>query len=110
MKLLFDQNVSFRVVRSIEYLFPDSMQVKQAGLVDKSDIEIWQFAREKDLILVTFDSDFSDLSNIKGFPPKIIWLRFLDQRTSQVIKKITEKQMEIKAFGNDPEFGVLEII
>ncbi|WP_169337968.1 DUF5615 family PIN-like protein [Proteiniphilum acetatigenes] len=34
------------------------------GLNDHEDVEIWQFAKEKDFTIVTFDSDFFDLSEL----------------------------------------------
>jgi hypothetical protein len=46
---------------------------------------------------------------MKGFPPKIIWLQFFDQRTDIIIKKIREKEKQIKEFGQEQGFGILEI-
>ena len=76
MKLLLDQNISFRVATVISATFEDAKQVKQLELTDFSDFEIWKFALKNDYTIVTFDSDFIELSNLRGFPPKIIWLRF----------------------------------
>ncbi len=41
MKLLFDQNISFRLVRSIVHVFPDSKHVSDVGLKNCEDQEIW---------------------------------------------------------------------
>lgn len=41
MKLLFDQNISFRIVKQILENFPDSNQISQLGLEDCSDKAIW---------------------------------------------------------------------
>ena len=76
MKLLFDQNISFRIISKIKNHFPEAKQVRQLGIENFSDIEIWKFAKENQFTIVTFDADFYDLSNLKGHPPKIIWLRF----------------------------------
>ena len=78
MKLLFDQNISFRLIKQITDVFPQAQQVMEVGLTDHNDSEIWEFAREHNYTIVTFDSDFYDLSVIKGTPPKIIWLRILN--------------------------------
>lgn len=58
---------------------------------------------------MTFYVDFADILSLKGFPPKIIWLRIFDQRTSVVIDKLKEKKSEIKEFIPNPDFGVLEV-
>jgi len=47
MKLLFDQNISFRIIEKISNLFPESKQVRQIGLEDCKDFEIWEFAKKK---------------------------------------------------------------
>jgi predicted nuclease of predicted toxin-antitoxin system len=109
MKLLFDQNISFRILNALETEFPGSVQVKSAGLEDKTDLEIWTFAKDKGFTIVTFDADFADILSLKGFPPKIIWLRIFDQRTSVVLDKLKEKKSEIKEFIPNPDFGVLEV-
>jgi len=38
MKLLFDQNISFRLIKQITDLFPDSKQVRELGLENSTDI------------------------------------------------------------------------
>jgi len=73
MKLLFDQNISFRIIEKISNLFPDSKQVRQINLENCKDLEIWEFAKKNDYVIVTFDSDFYDLGMLKGIPPKVIW-------------------------------------
>ena len=109
MKLLFDQNISFRVLHLITDIYPDSVQVSKIGLQNSTDSEIWSFAAQNGFTIVTFDADFADLQSIKGFPPKIIWLRFFDQRTSVVSARLIAKQDVIKDFIHSKEFGILEI-
>ena len=64
MKLLFDQNISFRLIKRIIDLFPDSKQVRELGLENSTDTEIFDFAKRNDFAIVTFDSDFCDLNII----------------------------------------------
>ena len=75
MKLLFDQNISYRITQLLKYIFPESKQVRNPKLENSTDRRIWDYAKENDYCIVTFDSDFYDLSLVKGSPPKIIWLR-----------------------------------
>lgn len=62
MKLLFDQNISYRIVKKISHLFPECMHVSSCGLNDAEDPDIWEFARKNKFTIVTYDSDFYDLS------------------------------------------------
>jgi predicted nuclease of predicted toxin-antitoxin system len=56
MKLLFDQNLSFKLCRRLGDLFPDSNQVRLLGLDQATDAAIWDYAKTNDFILVTLDS------------------------------------------------------
>ena len=45
-----------------------------------SDREIWQYAKEKNLVIVTKDVDFSDRLMLDSNPPKVVHLRFGNMR------------------------------
>ena len=85
MKLLFDQNISFRIVKKVEAFLPHSSQVRLLGLENAKDSDIWEYAKNNDYTIITFDTDFYDLSLIKGTPPKIIWLRIGNTSTTSLI-------------------------
>lgn len=104
MKLLLNQNLSYRIVDKIVDIFPDSKQVTQVGLKNKSDLEIWKYAKENNFTVVTFDSDFYDLSLIRGTPPKIIWLRIGNTKTDNIVKVLRENYELIKPFINDDSY------
>jgi predicted nuclease of predicted toxin-antitoxin system len=84
MKLLFDQNLSFKLCRQLDDLFPNSQQVRRAGLDRADDGTIWTYAAENGFVLVTLDADFAELAALRGAPPKIIWLRCGNQPTARV--------------------------
>ena len=112
MKLLFDQNISFRLVRKISEIFPEAKQIRELGLENNTDRQIWNFAKENEYVIVTFDADFFDLSNLFGTPPKIIWLRTGNRKTSDLAKLIISRSEIIKEFLTNPsykEFACLEI-
>lgn len=48
--------------------------VRDIGLRDAEDIEIFQAAREANVIVMTKDRDFADLLDRFGAPPKVIWI------------------------------------
>ena len=75
MRLLFDQNISHRILKLLSPQFLESSTVKAEGLINASDLEILEFAKHNNFTIVTQDSDFNDLNILKGFPPKVIWIR-----------------------------------
>ncbi len=87
MKLLFDQNISYRLVKKIIDLYPNSKQVSELKLQNKKDIQIFEFAKNNNYCIVTFDVDFFDISNLNGYPPKVIWIRTGNITTGQIEKK-----------------------
>ncbi|MDR1951316.1 MAG: DUF5615 family PIN-like protein [Bacteroidales bacterium] len=109
MKLLFDQNISFRVLRLLPDSFSDCCHVRSVGLNDRNDAEIWQYAKKNDYAIVTFDADFFDLATLNGFPPKIIWLRTGNLTTPEIAEQIILNYVNIVSFIDNPEQGCLEI-
>ena len=105
MKLLFDQNISFRIVSKLKINFPEAKQVRELGIENYSDIEIWKFAKENNYTIVTFDGDFYDLSNLKGFPPKIIWLRFGNTKTDYIADLLNSRFNIISDFTSSNEYS-----
>lgn len=110
MRLLFDQNISPRIVKQLEYEFPSAKQVRDLGLENSSDIEIFEFAKKHHYSIVTFDSDFVDLNIIKGFPPKIIWIRTGNLTTKAIAELLNENINTIQNFLDSAEQSILEII
>jgi predicted nuclease of predicted toxin-antitoxin system len=112
MKLLLDQNISFRITSKIQDLFPGSKQVRDLGLENSKDSFLWNYAQENNYCIVTFDGDFYDLGLIKGSSPKVIWLR-LGNTSTQNIEIVLRKNYDlINTFLTDPDYkeiGCLEI-
>jgi len=84
LRLLFDQNLSRKLVARLQDLYPNSSHVQFQALAEVTDTEIWNFARKDDFYIVTQDADFSERSRLYGSPPKIIWLRCGNVPTNQV--------------------------
>ena len=73
MKLLFDENLSPKLVRLLADLFPDSVHVRDVGLKAADDSVVWKYAQDNSLIICSKDSDLHQRSFLLGFPPKIVW-------------------------------------
>lgn len=97
-KLLFDQNISFRIVKKLSIYFPDCQHISDCGLLNCTDEEIWGFAKKNQFVIVTFDTDFYDMSVINGFPPKVIWIRTGNKTTNSIVELIALNQKIITDF------------
>jgi predicted nuclease of predicted toxin-antitoxin system len=110
VKLLFDQNISFRLVQRLRDVYPAATQVRDLGLEDSTDREIWEYSKEHQYTIVTFDSDFYDFSLIWGHPPKIVWIRTGNKTTREMESILRKYQRSIELFLTDDELACLEII
>jgi predicted nuclease of predicted toxin-antitoxin system len=64
MKLLFDENLSFKLCDRLAKLFPGSSQVRLLGLAEASDRTIWDYAGRNGFTLVSLDVDFADRATL----------------------------------------------
>lgn len=109
MKLLFDQNLSDRLVVLLSDIFPNSSHVKKAGLARADDSEIWDYAKQNGYSIVSKDSDFHQLSFVFGSPPKVIWINIGNCSTKEIENKIRSYKKEITSFINNPQSSFLEL-
>jgi predicted nuclease of predicted toxin-antitoxin system len=86
MKLLLDQNLSWKLVAALEGIFPDTVHINSVLGVKAADRDVWLYAKENGFTIVSKDDDFEQLSILFGHPPKVIWLRIGNCTTDQVIK------------------------
>ena len=105
MKLLFDQNISFRITKKLNSYFPGCLHISNCGLSECEDQDIWKYAKVNDFVIVTFDSDFYDISIINGHPPKIIWVRTGNLTTSEFIQMMIHNRKAIDSFLTNDEFA-----
>ena len=84
MKLLFDENLSLRLVKALADIYPGSAQVHECGLGSSDDAAIWQYAKDNGFTIVSKDSDFQERSVLHGHPPKIIWLRATNCSSAEI--------------------------
>jgi len=110
MKLIFDHHLSRKLVGRLNDLFPDSSHVAFRGLSDAEDIDIWTFAGREAYTIVTKDSDFNDLSLLRGLPPKVIWVRIGNCTTTEVEQLLRRHAATINQFLAHATERILEII
>jgi predicted nuclease of predicted toxin-antitoxin system len=109
VKLLLDQNLSPRLLRTLEAVYPGSSHVRLVGLREADDDVVWEFARDQDFIIVSKDSDFHQRSFVLGFPPKVIWIRRGNCPTRDIEKVFAEHQSSILEFCEDDVHAFLAL-
>lgn len=109
MKLLFDQNLSPKLVKRLADLYPDSSHVYYASIDRASDEETRHYARTEGFVIVTKDSDFSDLCILLGFPPKVIWIRRGNCSTAEIESILRRHNSDIESLAQDAVMGILTL-
>ena len=74
-----------------------------------NDAALWGFAQSNGYAIVTKDSDFVELSALRGMSPKVIWLNLGNVSNTVVQDKLVEHLTTIQSFLDSDRDGVLEI-
>lgn len=109
MKLLFDENLSHKLVRLLADLFPGSVHVREIGLKAADDPIVWDYAKDNDLIIVSKDSDMHQRSFVFGYPPKVVWVRLGNCSTADVERLLRGRFASIEAFYEDVNASFLSL-
>ena len=109
MKLLFDQNLSPRLVRALADLYPESIRVRDVGLQAADDEVVWNHAVEHGFSIVSKDSDFHQLSFLQGHPPKTVWIRLGNCSTAAIEAILRSHHGDMLAFNDDEEASFLAL-
>jgi predicted nuclease of predicted toxin-antitoxin system len=109
MKLLFDQNLSHKLVARVADLFPGSVHVRELGLNAADDAIIWEYAKNNDFMIVSKDSDFHQRSFVHGYPPKVVWVRLGNCSTSDVERVLRANYEAIESFYIDDQSTFLSL-
>jgi predicted nuclease of predicted toxin-antitoxin system len=107
VKLLFDQNLSLRLVGMFSIEHADSRHVTDVGLDTATDAEIWAYAGEHGFVIVSKDSDFRQLAFLHGPPPKAIWVRLGNASTIEIFDALWDNLEEIVRFSDDADEALL---
>ncbi len=107
MKLLLDQNLSFRMLKNLQEFFPGSKHVKDFGLTGDNDEDIWNFSAKNSFIIVSKDDDFLYRSFLRGHPPKTIHIQCGNSSTEVILNMILKNYSVIAGFSEHEEESLL---
>jgi len=107
VKLLFDENLSRKLIQQLWDLFPGSTHVASEGLLTAPDQDIWEHAKAQGFAIVTADADFYQMALTLGPPPKVIWLRECDYPTRAAARLLRDHAISLIDFAQDKDRAVL---
>lgn len=107
MKLLFDENLSSKLVLLLAEAFPGSAHVRDLGLRGAEDERVWTYAREHGYCIASKDNDFRQLSFLRGAPPKVVWLAVGNAPTMAIAELLRREQSRMLSFEGDGEASLL---
>jgi predicted nuclease of predicted toxin-antitoxin system len=90
-------------------LYPGSSHVHTVGIDRASDAEMREYARRQQFVIVTKDTDFSDLCILLGFPPKVIWIRRGNCSTADIESLLRDHNSDIETLDQDQVMGILTL-
>ncbi|NOU22913.1 MAG: DUF5615 family PIN-like protein [Methyloglobulus sp.] len=109
MKLLFDENLSPKLIQALSDLFPSSAHVDRIGLGSSTDNQVWKYAKANGYTLVSKDSDFYNLSMLHGHPPKVIWIKRGNCTNRQLQLLLRNKADAINALSANESIAFISI-
>ncbi len=107
--MLFDQNLSPKLVKRLAHLYPNSNHLDLLELGAADDVLVWEHARSNDFVVVTKDADFADLSVLRGFPPKVLWIRRGNCSTADIEEMLRDYNAEIEDLATNLTSGILTV-
>ncbi len=109
MRLLFAHNLSPSLATCLQDIYPNSSHVYLLGLDKAPDIEIWQYARQEEFAIVTKDADYSELCLMRGFPPKVIWIRRGNCKTANIEALLRNHYGDLEIMEASISMGILTL-
>lgn len=110
MKLLIDNNLSYKLCTPLLKHFSNVNHVSDLFSSNADDITIWNYAKTNGFHILTKDNDFDEWSLLKGCPPKIIHLLCGNQTTLFILNLIvTNKDVIVNFIENDPNDCILKL-
>lgn len=107
MRLLFDQNLSDRLLRILDEEYPGSVHVRHVGLARADDEDVWRYAIDQGLVITSKDSDFHQRSLVRGHPPKVVWIQTGNCTTDRIADLLRRHREDLEGFDDDSEAAFL---
>jgi len=109
VKLLFDENLSPRLIELLAAEFPDRTHVERLGMRGASDAAIWAHALDHGFVNVSKDNDFRQYAFLCGPPPKMLCLAVGNAGTAAIARLLASRVGVMQRFDQAPEQSLLVV-
>ncbi|MDP6549463.1 MAG: DUF5615 family PIN-like protein [Dehalococcoidia bacterium] len=86
-----------------------TLHVRDLGLHSAQDEDVWRYAAEHGLTIVSKDSDFRQRSFLFGHPPKVVWIRLGNCSTADVEALLRAHHENLITFDQDAQGSFLAL-
>jgi predicted nuclease of predicted toxin-antitoxin system len=110
MKLLLDENLSWRMIKQLTPIFSEVVHAAELKIKQPADdISIWDYAKKNGFTIISKDDDFEKIVLLRKAPPKLIYLKTYNLDTKKLVDLIMENSDKIIKFINSDENDIFEI-
>jgi len=109
MRLLLYENLSPKLKEFLSDVYPGTTHVRDVGLHAAQYEDVWRYAAEQGLTIVSKDSDFRQRSFLFGHPPKVIWIRLGNCSTTEVEALLRTHSENLITFDQDEQGSFLAL-
>ena len=105
MKIWIDAQLSPQLAEWLNKNFSvQAIHVRDLGLRDAKDQEIFNAAKVKQAVIMTKDIDFSEILTRKGSPPQILWItcgNTSNKYLKHILKEVLFESINLLKSGED---------
>ena len=110
MRLLLDENISWRLVAYLRPHCQEILHVRDIALDASPDTTIWRYAQQNGYDLLTKDEDFVRLVLTDGFPPRVVALQNAQVPVATLAAFLLTRLSQVQRFlGEQTVFGLLTL-
>jgi predicted nuclease of predicted toxin-antitoxin system len=86
VKFIVDAQLPPALARHLRESGYNAYAVREVGLRDAKDSEIWRYAAQEQAVIITKDEDFAERSLYSQDQPMIVWLRVGNTSNQALLK------------------------
>ena len=110
MKLLLDENLSWRIIKKLKPFFEEVVHASELKITQPADdISIWNYANKNGFTIISKDDYFEKIVLLRKAPPKLIYLKTYNLDTKKLVDLILENKDKIISFIDSDENYIFEI-
>lgn len=110
MKLLLDENLSWRMIKQLTLIFAEVIHASELKIKQTADdISIWDYSKKYGFTIISKDDDFEKIVLLRKAPPKLIYLKTYNLDAKKLVDLILENKDKIIKFIDSEENDIFEI-